>query len=68
MGHPLRILSIEDDPRDTKLIQELLETEGVVCEVRRVDTQNIQTDRGDACTRRTPCRLPEGMITRIVCG
>ncbi len=39
MGHPLRILSIEDDPRDTKLIQELLETEGVVCEVRRVDTQ-----------------------------
>ncbi len=39
MGHPLRILSIEDDPRDAKLIQDLLETEGVVCEVRRVDTQ-----------------------------
>jgi PAS domain S-box-containing protein len=39
MRHPLRILSIEDDPNDTKLIQELLETEGVVCEVTRVDTQ-----------------------------
>src|SRR6202158_2881106 len=37
MRHPLRILSIEDDPKDTKLIQDLLETEGVVCEVRRVD-------------------------------
>jgi PAS domain S-box-containing protein len=39
MRQPLRILSIEDDPNDTKLIQELLETEGVVCEVTRVDTQ-----------------------------
>jgi PAS domain S-box-containing protein len=39
MQHPLRILSIEDDPKDTKLIQDLLETEGVVCEVTRVDTQ-----------------------------
>src|SRR6202022_4362223 len=39
MLHPLRILSIEDDPKDTKLIQDLLETEGVVCEVTRVDTQ-----------------------------
>src|ERR1700720_4634982 len=39
MRHPLRILSIEDDPNDTKLIQDLLETEGVVCEVTRVDTQ-----------------------------
>jgi len=39
MRRPLRILSIEDDPKDTKLIQDLLETEGIVCEVRRVDTQ-----------------------------
>src|ERR1700737_573022 len=39
MRHPLRILSIEDDPKDTRLIQDLLETEGVVCEVTRVDTQ-----------------------------
>jgi PAS domain S-box-containing protein len=39
MPPPLRILSIEDDPKDAKLIQDLLETEGVVCEVTRVDTQ-----------------------------
>jgi len=37
--HPLRILSIEDDPRDTELIQDLLETADIVCEVTRVDTQ-----------------------------
>jgi PAS domain S-box-containing protein len=39
MRHPLRILSIEDDPKDAKLIQDLLETEGIVCEVTRVDTE-----------------------------
>src|SRR6202035_2650436 len=39
MRHPLRILSIEDDPKDTELIQDLLETEGIVCEVTRVDTE-----------------------------
>jgi PAS domain S-box-containing protein len=39
MRHPLRILSIEDDPKDTDLIQNLLETEDIVCEVTRVDTQ-----------------------------
>src|ERR1700687_4043309 len=39
MGHPLRILSIEDDPKDTELIRDLLETEGIACEVTRVDTQ-----------------------------
>jgi PAS domain S-box-containing protein len=39
MPHPLRILSIEDDPKDTKLIQDLLETEDIVCEITRVDTQ-----------------------------
>src|SRR6202022_2596609 len=39
MRHPLRILSIEDDPKDAKLIQDLLETEGIVCEITRVDTQ-----------------------------
>jgi PAS domain S-box-containing protein len=37
--HPLRLLSVEDDPKDTELIQGLLETEGIVCEVIRVDTQ-----------------------------
>src|SRR3981189_3228282 len=39
MRNPLRILSIEDDPKDTELIQDLLETEGMVCELTRVDTQ-----------------------------
>src|ERR1700751_262854 len=39
MRNPLRILSIEDDPKDAKLIQDLFETEDIVCEVTRVDTQ-----------------------------
>ena len=39
MRSPLRILSIEDDPKDAKLIQDLLETEDIVCEVTRVDSQ-----------------------------
>src|SRR6201998_3305682 len=39
MRHPLRILSIEDDPKDAELIQDLLETEGIVCEVTRIDTE-----------------------------
>src|ERR1700739_1933268 len=38
MPSPLRILSIEDDPNDTMLIQDLLEGEGIVCEVTRVET------------------------------
>jgi formate hydrogenlyase transcriptional activator len=36
----LRILSIEDDSKDTELIQNLLETADIVCEVTRVDTQD----------------------------
>jgi DNA-binding response OmpR family regulator len=39
MLHPLRILSIEDDPKDAELIHDLLQTEGIVCELTRVDTQ-----------------------------
>jgi PAS domain S-box-containing protein len=39
MRHPLRILSVEDDPKDTELIQDLLATEDIACEVTRVDTQ-----------------------------
>jgi PAS domain S-box-containing protein len=39
MQNPLRILSIEDDPKDTELIQDLLETEDIVCEMTRVDSQ-----------------------------
>jgi signal transduction histidine kinase len=39
MRRPLRIISVEDDPKDAELIQDLLETEGIVCEVTRVDTE-----------------------------
>jgi PAS domain S-box-containing protein len=39
MGHKLRILSIEDDPKDAELIQNLLDAEDIACEVTRVDTQ-----------------------------
>jgi PAS domain S-box-containing protein len=38
-GRKLRILSIEDDPKDAELIQDLLETGNIACEVTRVDTQ-----------------------------
>jgi PAS domain S-box-containing protein len=44
MRHPLRILSVEDDPKDTGLIQDLFETEGIVCEITRVDTQASMLD------------------------
>src|ERR1700722_10940808 len=39
MPDPLRILSIEDDPKDAELIQDLLATAGIVCEVTRVETE-----------------------------
>jgi PAS domain S-box-containing protein len=35
----LRVLSLEDEPRDTELIQESLEAEGIACEMRRVDSR-----------------------------
>ena len=35
---PLRILHLEDDPRDAELVQATLESEGIVCDIRRVDT------------------------------
>jgi PAS domain S-box-containing protein len=38
-SRPLRILSLEDDPYDAELIQGLLETGDIVCEVTRVDTR-----------------------------
>jgi PAS domain S-box-containing protein len=38
-AHPLRILSLEDDPNDAELILELLEADGIACEFLRVDTQ-----------------------------
>ena len=39
MPQPLRILSIEDDPKDTELIQDLLEAENIACEMKRVETE-----------------------------
>jgi GAF domain-containing protein/ActR/RegA family two-component response regulator len=39
MKSPLRILHLEDNPHDAELIQAVLEAEGIVCQVTRVDTQ-----------------------------
>ena len=39
MKPPLRILHLEDNPTDAELIQGILETEGIICAVTRVDTQ-----------------------------
>jgi PAS domain S-box-containing protein len=39
MKSPLRILHLEDNPRDAELIQATLETEGISCHVTRVDNQ-----------------------------
>ena len=39
LTHPLRILSLEDDPNDAELIRELLRSEDIACELQRVDTQ-----------------------------
>src|SRR6266478_7180508 len=39
MRQPLRILSLEDDPHDAELIQELLASEGINGDLTRVDTQ-----------------------------
>jgi CheY-like chemotaxis protein len=39
MPSPLRILHLDDDPRDAELLQAMLETEGILCHVIRVETQ-----------------------------
>lgn len=39
MTPPLRVLSLEDDPKDAELICALLETEEITFEVTRVETQ-----------------------------
>src|SRR6202035_3966361 len=39
MTPPLRILYLEDDPRDAELVQQTLETAGIICEVTRVETE-----------------------------
>jgi DNA-binding response OmpR family regulator len=37
---PLRILYLEDDPKDAELLQATLEAEGMACEVIRVETRD----------------------------
>jgi PAS domain S-box-containing protein len=37
---PLRIVSLEDNPNDTELIQNLLEEEGLLYDLRRVETED----------------------------
>jgi PAS domain S-box-containing protein len=39
MESPLRILHLEDDPKDAELIQAMLETAGIICHITRVETQ-----------------------------
>jgi PAS domain S-box-containing protein len=39
MTPPLRILYLEDDPKDAELVQHALETEGIICQITRVETQ-----------------------------
>jgi len=39
MERLLHILHLEDDPQDAELIQEMLEADGIVCEVTRVETE-----------------------------
>jgi PAS domain S-box-containing protein len=36
---PLQILHLEDNARDAELIQEILQADGIVCHIRRVETQ-----------------------------
>ncbi len=50
MNRPLRILSLEDDPHDTDLIREVLESEDVACEITRVDTEPRFLGALEACT------------------
>jgi PAS domain S-box-containing protein len=39
MKSPLRVLLLEDDPRDAELVQEKLASDGIACEMTRVETQ-----------------------------
>jgi CheY-like chemotaxis protein len=39
MRQPLRVLSIEDELKDADLIKNLLDAEGIVCDITRVENQ-----------------------------
>lgn len=52
MARPLRILHLEDDPRDTELMEAALRSDGLDCEIVRVDTRDgflkqLQSGRPD---------------------
>src|ERR1700675_5046718 len=40
MDSSLRVLHLEDDPNDADLVRGLLESEGIVCQVTRVETRD----------------------------
>jgi CheY-like chemotaxis protein len=40
MSSPLRVLHLEDDVRDTELVQATLEAEGIQNELTRIETEN----------------------------
>jgi formate hydrogenlyase transcriptional activator len=40
MKSPLRILHLEDDPKDAELVQETLASEGIECDVTRVENES----------------------------
>jgi PAS domain S-box-containing protein len=47
---PLRILSLEDDPKDADLVQETLASDGIACHLTRVETEPdfiASLERGD---------------------
>jgi CheY-like chemotaxis protein len=39
VNSPLRILYLEDDPKDADLVQSMLQTGGFACDVTRVETR-----------------------------
>ncbi|MGQ0700794.1 MAG: response regulator [Panacagrimonas sp.] len=43
MNTPLRVLHLEDDPRDAELVQAELEAGGIECEITRVETRETFT-------------------------
>jgi hypothetical protein len=40
MNSPLRVLHLEDDLRDTELVQAILEGEGIQTEFTRIETED----------------------------
>ena len=37
MNSPVRILYLEDNPKDAELIEATLDSEGIACQIRRVE-------------------------------